>query len=171
MVDKDSKAFNPSPIYPCKISWDYSRKIDCNNILNTWKMIFQALNGKERQFLNLLDDNFNIIKSSYYKEGSWLQLFGHLNLLCVHAMRAITNHTPIGKYRLRFFLNKEFKCLCKTYTIKSKRHILHDCMRFNGYWNPKWDFLSYFVMFLIANPNTFTFIDCDTSDVISRPYN
>ena len=70
VVDKDSKAFNPSPIYPCKISWNYSRKIDCDDILNTWKMTFQALDGKERYFLDLLDDNFNVIKSSYTKGGS-----------------------------------------------------------------------------------------------------
>jgi len=96
-------------------------------------MIFQALDSKGRQFFNLLDDNFNVIESSYAKEGSWLQSFGHLNLLCVCSMRAITNHAPIGKYRLRFLPNKEFKCQCGTYPIESRRHILHDCMRFNRY--------------------------------------
>ena len=40
VVNKDSKAFNPSLICPCKISWDYSKKIECDNILNTWKMTF-----------------------------------------------------------------------------------------------------------------------------------
>jgi len=171
VVNKDSKAFNPSPIYPCKTSWDYSRKIDCDDILNTWKMTFQASDGKERQFLDLLDDNFNVIRLSYTKKGPWLQSFGHLNLLCACAMRAITNHTLIGEYKLRFFLNKEFRYTYGTYPIESRKYILHDCMRFNGYWNPKQDFLSYFVMFLVANPNTFTFIDCFTSNVISRPYN
>jgi len=63
-VDKDSKAFNLLPIYSCKTSWDYSRKIECNNMLNTWKMTFQALDGKGRQFLDLLDDNFNVIEPS-----------------------------------------------------------------------------------------------------------
>ena len=48
-------------------------------------------------------------------------------------MRAITNHAPIGKYRLRFFPNKEFKYSCGTYPIESRRHILYDCMRFNRY--------------------------------------
>ena len=116
-------------------------------------MTFQASDGKGRQFLDLLDDNFNIIKSSYTKGGSWLQSFGHLNLLCTCATRAIISHTPIGEYRLKFFPNKEFKCPCGTYPIKSRRHILHNCIRFNRYWNPRWDFLSHFVMFLKANPN------------------
>jgi len=79
VVDRDSKAFNHLPIYPCKISWDYSKKIECNNILNTWKMTFQASDGKGKHFLNLLDNNFNVIKSSYTKEDPWLQSFRHLN--------------------------------------------------------------------------------------------
>ena len=100
-------------------------------------MTFQALDGKERQFLDLLDNNFDIIKPSYTKGGPWLQSFGHSNLLYTHTIRAITNHALIGEYKLRFFLNEEFKCLCGTYPIESRRHILHDCMRFNRYWNPR----------------------------------
>ena len=61
-------------------------------------MTFQALDGKGSQFLDLMDDNFNVIEPSYTKEDLWLQTFGHSNLLCVCAMRAITNHAPIGKY-------------------------------------------------------------------------
>ena len=61
-------------------------------------MTFQALDGKRHQFLDLVDNNFNAIKSSYTKGGSWLQLFGYSDLLCAHATRAITNHTQIGKY-------------------------------------------------------------------------
>ena len=60
-------------------------------------MTFQASDGKGRQFLDLMDDNFNVIKSSYTKEGPWLQSFGHSNSLCAHTTRAITNHTLIGK--------------------------------------------------------------------------
>ena len=122
-------------------------------------MTFQASDSKENQFLNLLNDNFNIIEPFYTKEGLWLQLFGHSNSLCAHASRAITNHTPIGEYRLRFFPREEFKCSCSLYSIESYRHILHDCRRFNGYWNLRQDSFSHFVMFLEANPNTFTFLD------------
>ena len=32
-VDKDSKSFNPTPSFPCKISWDYCRKSDCDDII------------------------------------------------------------------------------------------------------------------------------------------
>jgi len=88
-----------------------------------------------RQFLDLVDDNLNIIEPSYTKGGPWLQFFGHSNLFCAYAMRAITNHALIGKYRLRFFPREEFKCPCGNYPLESRRHILHDYMRFNGYWN------------------------------------
>jgi len=86
-------------------------------------MTFQASDGKGKKFLDLLDNNFNTIEPAYTKGGPWLQVFGHSNSLCVHATRAITNHAPIGEYRLRFFPNKNFKCLCNNYSIKSRRHI------------------------------------------------
>ena len=122
-------------------------------------MTFQVLDRKGRQFLDLVDNNLNIIKPAYTKRGSWLQVFSYPNSLCAHATRAITNHTPIGEYRLRFVPNKNFKCPCGNYSIKSRRHILHECMRFNRYWNLRRDSLSHFIMFLIANPNAFIFID------------
>ena len=169
-VNLEMKASNPTPVYLCKMTWDYSKKMECNDILNIWKMMFQALDGKGNQFLNLLDDNYCFIEPSYVKGGPWLQSFGHSNSLCVHASRAITNHAPIGEYRLRFFPREEFKCPCSVYPIKSRRHILHDCTRFNGYWNPRRDSLSYFVMFLKVNPNAFAFLDNSYTTSISRPY-
>ena len=32
-INKDSKSFNLTPSFPCKISWDYCRKLDCNDII------------------------------------------------------------------------------------------------------------------------------------------
>ena len=122
-------------------------------------MTFQASDGKEKHFLDLLDDNFNTIKPAYTKGGPWLQVFSHSNLLCARATRTITNHTSIGEYQLRFFPNEDFKCSCNDYPIKSRRHILHKCKRFNGYWNPRRDSLNHFIMFLIFNPNAFAFAD------------
>ena len=130
-------------------------------------MKFQASDGKGKCFLDLLDDNFNVIKPSYTKGGLWLLSFGHSNSLCMCATRAITNHAPIGEYRLRFFPNEEFKCLCGNYPIKSRRHILYNCMRFNRYWNLRRNSFSHFVMFLTANPNTFAFLDSTLSTISS----
>ena len=158
-VDKDSKSFTITPIYPCKISWDFCKKSDSDDIINQWKMTFQASEGKGKHFLDLLDDDFNTIKPSYTKGGLWLQMFGHSNLLCAHATRAITNHAPIREYRLRFFPSLDFSYLYNTYPIKLRRHILHKCKRFNKYWNLRRDVLKHFVMFLTTNPNVFAFTD------------
>ena len=82
----------------CKISWDYCKKSVSDNIIKQWKMTFQALDGKGNHFLDLLDNDFNIIKLSQSKGGPWFQAFGHSNLLCACTTRAITNHAPIGEY-------------------------------------------------------------------------
>ena len=132
-ADKDSKAFSVIPSYPTKISWDFCKKSDCNELIKLWKMTFQASDGKGKHFLDLLDDNLNVIEPSYTRDGPWLQTFGHSNLLCACAVRAITNHAPIGEYMLRFFPNMDFTCPCNNYPIESRKHILHECQRFNGY--------------------------------------
>jgi len=157
-VDKDSKSFSILPSYPTKVSWDYCKKIDCDDSLNLWKMTFQASDRKCRNFLELLDDNSNPIEPHYKKGGPWLQAFGRSNSLCACAVRAITNHAPIGEYRLRFFPGLDFLCPCADYPIETRRHILHECKRFTGYWNSRRDTLNHFVMFLMANPFAFSFI-------------
>ena len=121
--------------------------------------MFQASNLKGNQFLDLLNNNNNTIKPSYIKGGLWFKKFGHLNLLCVRATRAIMNHAPIDEYRLRFFPREEFKCLCSLYPIESRCYILHECGRFNGYWSLKRNSLSHFIMFLELNPDAFAFPD------------
>ena len=79
------------------------KKKKCDDIVATWKMIFQASVLKGQQFLELCDNDNNPIEPLYTKGGSWLKYFSHLNSLCARVTRAIMNHTPIGKYRLRFF--------------------------------------------------------------------
>jgi len=157
VVNKETKLFNPILLFPCKSLWDFSKKNKCNNLANRWKMTFQALYLKEKHFLDLLDNDNNIIKLSYIKGILWLKHFGHSNLLCARATRAITNHAPIGEYRLRFLPREDFSCPCSFYPIESRRHILHECRRFNKYWNPRRDSISHFILFLEFNPNAFAF--------------
>jgi len=71
VVDKDSKSFNPQPIFSSRISWDYCAKIDSDNIISQWKMTFQASDGKGKHFLNLVNDNYEDIEPSYIKGGLW----------------------------------------------------------------------------------------------------
>ena len=139
----------------------------CDKLSNTWKMTFQALNLKEWHFLDLCDNDNNPIEPSYVKGSSWLKYFGHSNSLCARAMRAITNHVLISKYRLRFFPWESFNYLCNLYPIKTRQHILHECGRYNKYWSPKRDTICYFILFLEFNPNAFTFANSIVT--ISRP--
>jgi len=88
--------------------------------MNKWEMIFQASDLKGKQFLDLLDSDGNDLEPSYIKDGSWLKFFGHSNSLCARAIRAITNHAPIDKYRLRFFPREEFSYPCRFYPIKTR---------------------------------------------------
>jgi len=73
-------------------------KRECDDILNIWKMTFQASNKKGHIFLDLLDDNNKPLELTYSKDKIWLKYFGHSNSLCVKAMKAIVNHTSIGEY-------------------------------------------------------------------------
>jgi len=120
-------------------------------------MSFQASNEKEYQFLELLDNDNNLLEPTYSKGGSWLKYFGHSNLLYIKATRAIVNHTAIGEYQLRFFPQEEFKCLCSNYSIKTRWPILFDCTRYNEYWNLRRNIISYFTLFLEFNSRVFLF--------------
>jgi len=49
-------------------------------------MTFQASDWKGKHFLELLNDDNNIIKLFYIKDRSWLKHFVYSNLLCVRAI-------------------------------------------------------------------------------------
>ena len=83
----------------------------------------------------------------YSKGGMWLKYFGHSNFLCTRTTRTIFNHASIGEYRLRFFCQENISCLCNDYPIETRWHILHECRRFNKYWNPRRDSISHFILF------------------------
>ena len=114
-------------------------------------MMFQVSDNKGRYFLDLLDNNLNIIELTYFKGRLWLKHFSHSNLLYVRAMRAIVNHAPIGEYCLKFFPQKDFMCPCGLYLIETRKYILHECKRYNNYWNLRRDTLVYFILFLEFN--------------------
>jgi len=151
------KKFSLSSIFLYKLSWDFSRKKKCNNILNSWKIVFQALDDKRRHFTELLDDNLKPVEPSTTNSSPWLKLFGHFSSLCTRATRAIVNHASIGKYRLRFFPQEKFKCSCGLYPIKTRYHIFYDYKRYNVYWNLRRDTIAHFTLFLEFNSRAFSF--------------
>ena len=151
------KSFSLILLFPSKLSWDFSKKNKCDNLVNRWKITFQTSDMKGKHFLNLVDNDNNTIEPSYIKGGSWLKYLSHFNSLCTRASRATTNHAPISEYRLWFFPRKEFSCPCRQYPIETRCHILHECKRFNKYWNLRRDSIGYFIIFLELNPNMFAF--------------
>jgi len=64
------KSFNLIPLFSSKSSWDFSKKNECDDLVNRWKMTFQALDMKDKYFLDLVDNDNNIIEPSYIKGGS-----------------------------------------------------------------------------------------------------
>ena len=90
-------------------------------------MYFQALEYKERNFLNLNNNNNQPIHPIYSKDGIWQKYFSFSNSIYIYITRLIINHTPISKYKLRFFSIKLFTCICRYYSIETRRHILFDC--------------------------------------------
>ena len=76
-------------------------------------MTFQVSDMKSKHFLDLVNNDNNILEPVYSKGGTWLKHFGHSNILCTRASRVITNHALIGEYRLRFFPREEFSYSCR----------------------------------------------------------
>ena len=61
-------------------------------------MTFQVSDDKGCNFLELLDDENNLLEPIYSKGETWLKYFGHSNLVYARAIRAIINYTLISKY-------------------------------------------------------------------------
>jgi len=119
-------------------------------------MTFQVLDYKRNNFL---DDDFLSTKPIYTKGSTWLNYFGHSNTLCIQANRAITNHTSIEEYYLRFFSRESFEYLCGNYPIKSRYHVFYNCKRYNKFWNSDKKSLKNFVAFLEFNLGPFSFYE------------
>jgi len=69
-VNKETKSFNLTPLFPCKSSWDFSKKNECNDLSKRWEMIFQISDLKSKHFLDLVDSDDNIIEPTYIKGGA-----------------------------------------------------------------------------------------------------
>lgn len=148
MVDKETKQFKINSIFTYKSLWNFSKKKECDSILQQQQMIFQASDYKGKKFLNPIDIDNLLAQPTYSKGSIQLKLIGYSNMLCVRATRAITNYTLIKEYCLRFFPREPFTCLCREYPIESRNHILHNCRRFNNYWNPNRELLLNFIAFV-----------------------
>ena len=72
---------------------------------------------------DLKDNNNENIVPTYTKGSLWLKICRCSNTLTAYLTRLITNHTPIGEYRLRFFSNELCSYPCKKAEIKMRQHL------------------------------------------------
>ena len=67
VVDSDTKSFYLTSLLLNRYSWDFSKKAESDDLINKWKMTFQASDLKDRSFLDLIDSDDNILELSYCK--------------------------------------------------------------------------------------------------------
>jgi len=65
-VDKETKCFNLVPLYPSKEPWDFSKKRECDNLIEEWHTTFKS---SDLNFLHLLNNDLSEIEPSYTKGG------------------------------------------------------------------------------------------------------
>ena len=65
-----------------------------------------SIRPQRESFSRSFDNDYLLVKPTYSNGGLWLNYFSRLNSLCIRATGAITNHTSIEKYCLRFFLRE-----------------------------------------------------------------
>jgi len=80
---KKKKTVHLKPLFPCKLSWDFSIKEESNTIIHKWQITFQISDLKGNHFLNLLNDNYLLIKLFYMKSGPWLNVKDESSGLCL----------------------------------------------------------------------------------------
>jgi len=82
-------------------------------------MLFENAFYKGSQFLDTYDNDGHLITPSYTKGGSWLNTIGISNFICARATRLITNYTPIGEYKARFFPREVNSCPCNNTQLET----------------------------------------------------
>jgi len=70
IINIETKSFNLTPLFLNKNSWGFSQKSECNGIINKWKMMFQTLDLKGRNFMDLVNSNNNVLEPTYSKSGT-----------------------------------------------------------------------------------------------------
>ena len=81
-MDKITKKLDLIPLYSSRMSWDFSKKKECDDIIKEWHYEFKTSGLKEIFFLNILNNDFSNIEPSYTKGRLWIESFGFSNSLC-----------------------------------------------------------------------------------------
>ncbi len=110
-------------------------------------MYFQTSEYKRKHSLDLVDNNNQAICSTYSKNSIWMKYVRSPNLLCAYITRIIMNHFLLGNIGL-VFPKESFVCLLVIIQLRQRVHILHRCVYYRKYWNPKRESLNNIITFL-----------------------
>jgi len=67
IINIKMKSFNLTPLSLNKNFWDFSKKLECDGIINKWNMTFQVSDLKGRNFMDLIDSDNNVLEPIYSK--------------------------------------------------------------------------------------------------------
>jgi len=156
LINDQVKASNFILTIPCKHSHLFSKKKECDDILQDWQKSFLTSLKKGHYFLNFEDEKQITIKSTYAKGSSWLPFVGFTNSLCAHFTHMTTGHAPIGEYCQRLFSQSQVSCPCGA-EIQTHEHIVMECDLYDPSTRPCNIIINSFVHFLADNPAAFSF--------------
>jgi len=157
IVNTQVKEADDFPILPSKISFLFSRKKKCNDILKEWQDTFPNNRKRGQLFLDFEDDKGKVLKPTYTNGGLWLPFVESSNSLCARFTCMTTRHAPISEYRQRFSPNSMLSCLCGQADIQDHKHIVMQCSLYNQDTRPRDITIGSFVHFLMQNPTAFSF--------------
>ena len=154
VCDKSSHGL---PNLPEKNSFLFSKKKECDLLLESWQKSFKDSRKKGQLFLDFEEDNERVIKLTYAKGGLWLPHIGVSNSVCARFTCMMTGHAPIGEYRQRFFPNSLTQCPCGKADVQTREHIFMQCKLYDTALRPRNIHIFSFVEFVIGNPTSFCF--------------
>jgi len=123
LVDEEAKTSHVPPIFLEKNSFLFSKKKECDLLLESWQKSFKDSKKKGQLFLEFEDDNEQVIKPTYTKGGSWLLHIGISNSVYARFICMMLRHIPIGEYWQRFFPNMAIHYPCSEADIETWEHI------------------------------------------------
>ena len=157
LVNEEAKSSHGLLNLPEKNSLLFSKKKECDLLLESWQKSFKESRKKGQLFLDFEDDNEKVIKPTYAKGGSWLPHIGISNSVCARFTCMMTRYAPIGEYQQRFFPNSPTQCPCGEVDVQTREHIFMQCKLYNAALRPRDICISSFVEFVVGNPTSFCF--------------
>ena len=162
-VDQSMKPLFIGPIPPKVLLLSSAIHFNKAQAISTWRsqfVLFQQ--GKSL----MLKQNKKILLPSAWNNTSnrFLTATNNNQALLSQFTRSVTNHAPIGEYRLHFFLQEPTTCPCGV-PIQSREHILCECPRYCSHFSSIASFyvgcnnFKTLVKFLTDNETSFTFED------------